>query len=81
MYDARIHPAMPQAMDKLFKVRNFLNYLLENFKKCWTPGKLFSIYEQTVGFQGRHTDKLRVSFKKIGDGFMCDAICDNGYTF
>ena len=37
--------------------------------------------EQTIGFQGRHADKLRITFKKIGDGFMCDAICECGYTY
>ena len=81
MYDARIHPAMPQATDKLFKIRIFLKHLLDNFKMCWTPGKSFSIDEQTIGFQGRHADKLRINFKKIGDGFMCDAICECGYTY
>ena len=48
MYDARIHPAMPEAMDKLFKIRNLLNHLLETFKQCWTPGKSFSVDEQTI---------------------------------
>ena len=25
--------------------------------------------------------KLRVSYKREGDGFQCDALCDEGYTF
>jgi len=25
--------------------------------------------------------KLRISYKREGDGFQCDAICDLGYTF
>ena len=37
--------------------------------------------EQTIGFQGRHSDKLRITYKAEGDGFQCDAICDTGYTW
>ena len=36
---------------------------------------------QTIGFQGRHADKLRITYKAEGDGFQCDAICDAGYTW
>jgi hypothetical protein len=37
--------------------------------------------EQMIGFQGRHVDKLRISYKNEGDGFQCDALCDEGYTY
>ena len=37
--------------------------------------------EQTIGFQGCHVDKLRITYKAEGDGFQCDAICDAGYTW
>jgi hypothetical protein len=47
----------------------------------WIPGKWLSIDEQTLGFQGRSGIKLRISYKKEGDGFQCDALCDDGYTF
>ena len=40
-----------------------------------------SVDEQTVDFQGMHVDKLRITYKTEGDGFQCDAICDDGYTF
>ena len=47
----------------------------------WIPGKWLSIDEQTLGFQGRCGLKLRIYYKKKGDGFQCDAVCDDGYTF
>ena len=30
--------------------------------------------EQTLGFQGQHADKLRITHKGEGDGFQCDAL-------
>ncbi len=47
----------------------------------WVPGKWLAIDEQTLGFQGASGMKLRISYKRKGDGFQCDAICDAGYTF
>jgi hypothetical protein len=44
-------------------------------------GKYISIDEQTIGFKGNHADQLRISYKKEGDGFQCDAICCDGYTY
>ena len=32
-------------------------------------------------FKGHHRDKLRITFKKEGDGFMADALCDDGYCY
>jgi hypothetical protein len=47
----------------------------------WIPGKWVAIDEQTIGFQGASSMKLRISYKREGYGFQCDAICDRGYTF
>ena len=34
-----------------------------------------------LGFQGWSRIKLCILYKKEGDGFQCDAVCDDGYTF
>jgi hypothetical protein len=44
-------------------------------------GRLISIDEQTIGFKGHHAGKMRISYKKEGDGFQCDAICCDGFTY
>ena len=49
--------------------------------RAWQLGCDISGDEQTIGFQGHHADKLRITYKPEGDGFQCDAICDAGYTW
>ena len=39
------------------------------------------MYEHTTGFQGRRPSKLRITYKKEVDGFQCDALCNDEYTF
>ena len=69
------------AKNPLWKVQHLLDELNDNASKMWIPGKWLSINEQTLGFQGRSGLKLRISYKKEGDGFQCDAVCNDGYTF
>ena len=45
------------------------------------PGRDLSTDEQTMGFKGQHTDKLRITYKKEGGGYQCDCITGDGYTF
>ncbi len=58
--------------------KTHLNILVRDM---WVPGKWMAIDEQTIGFQGASRMKLRISYKREGDGFQCDALCDSGYTF
>jgi len=44
-------------------------------------GRLISIDEQTIGFKGHHADKMSIRYKKEGDGFQCDTICYDGFTY
>ena len=64
-----------------WKVQKFFKWAMYISKKCVVIGKQISCDEQTIGFQGRHPDVLRISYKKEGDGFQCDAICADGYTY
>ena len=45
------------------------------------PGRDLSTDEQTMGFKGQHAEKLHITYKKEVDGFQCDCITDNSYTF
>ena len=50
-------------------------------KKVTIMVKWISVDGQTISFKGRHVDTFRINYKKEGDGFQCDAICADGYTF
>jgi hypothetical protein len=47
----------------------------------WVLGRWVAIDKQMIGFQGASSMKLRISHKREGDGFQCDAICNRGYTY
>ena len=63
------------------KVEPFLKHAMQVSKKAVILGRNLSVDEQTMGFQGKHGDKMRISYKNEGDGFQCDAICSKGYTY
>lgn len=70
----------PREKSPNWKVKSFLDWIQQVSVKAWRLGRRLSVDEQTMGFQGRHPDKLRITYKKEGDGFQCDALCDDGYT-
>ena len=74
-------PKEKQKSDPLWKVRELLDELNKQAKDMWMPGKWVAIDEQTLGFQGASGMKLRISYKREGGGFQCDAVCDGGYTY
>jgi hypothetical protein len=76
-----LDPTAAKKKNPLWKIQPLLDELNHNAKKMWTTGKWVSIDEQTLGFKGKHGLKLRITYKKEGDGFQCDAVCDMGYTF
>eukprot|EP01043_Picozoa_sp_COSAG02_P009074 COSAG02_NODE_302_length_25234_cov_43.365307_14_plen_804_part_00 len=81
LYDPRTDPQSATAKGVMFKVEPLLTAVSSTCRKYWRTGEVVSVDEQTVGFQGRHFAKQRITYKREGDGFQCDAVCDNGYTF
>ena len=81
LYDFRMHTKEVNVLDPLWKVRLLLKELNKQSREMWVTGKHVSIDEQTIGFKGTSSMALRISYKKEGDGFQCDAVCDRGYTF
>ena len=62
------------------KIDPLLLQMLFAFGNAWDPGPFIAGDEQDAGFKGKHPDKARVTFKKEGDGFLIDALCDDGFT-
>ena len=78
------NPVINQPSRKLFpnwKVRPLLAWMNFIFPVVWLLGKAFSIDEMTMGFQGKHVDKRRITYKNEGDGFQGDALCGDGFTY
>lgn len=55
--------------------------LQTNSQDAYEMGHQLAGDEQTCGFQGRSVFKLRITYKREGDGFQCDALCLDGYTY
>jgi Transposase IS4/SAP domain len=64
-----------------WKVDPFLAWVQTISMEAWDVGSHLSGDEQTIGFKGNHADKQRISYKKEGDGFLADAIAEDGYTY
>ncbi len=65
-----------------FKIDPFLKWAQIVSMSSWDLGKIISCDKQTIGFKGmNHSDVQRVNYKKEGDGFLCDSIYENGFTY
>lgn len=64
------------------KVHKLLKQCIIVLKSAIIVGRVVSVDEMDVGFQGNHIDKQRISFKRKGDGFLTNALClDGGYCY
>ena len=63
---------------KIWPLMTWMNYI---FPKAWLLGIAVSIDEMTMGFQGMHQDKKRITYKAEGDGFQADALAQQGYCY
>jgi hypothetical protein len=62
---------------KIHPLIKWLNFLMP---LAWLLGEDFAVDEQTIGFQGHHADKKRITYKAEGDGFQNDALGQDGWT-
>ena len=65
----------------LRKCEPLLSHVRRRAVELWVAGRKVSLDEQTIGFQGKSKYKMRIRYKRTGDGFQCDAICEDGYTY
>ena len=61
------------------QVAEFMMHLLP--MEAWEMGEKLSCNEQTKGFKGMHKDKQQITYKAEGNGFLCNALCQDGYTY
>ena len=62
--DYRDSPSEKQKADPLWKVRELIDELNKQCKDMWIHGKWVAIDEQTIGFQGASSMKLRISYSE-----------------
>ena len=64
----------------LNKLEPMISYVRMKWGRGWRAGMILSLDEQTIGYKGRCALVVRIKDKGEGDGFQCDAICEDGYT-
>jgi hypothetical protein len=74
-------PVPERKSSPLFKVLPIIKLIRKISPLAWDCGKNVAVDEQTISMTGHHADKMRITYKRAGDGFQCDAICDDGFTF
>ena len=62
------------------KADYFFSRIIQVSINALEPGSNLSFDDQDANFQLHQEDKQRVTFKRAGDGFLIDAVCEDGYT-
>jgi len=79
IYDPRVHPPR-KSVQPNFKVDSFFAHINDVSLEAWLPGPQLSVDEQVQRFTGKGSGTRRCKFKREGDGFFMDTVCDSGYT-
>ena len=79
IYDPRIYLPSKSTQPN-FKVDSFFAYINDISLEAWLPGPQLSVDEQVQHFTGRGSGTRCCKFKREGDGFFMDSICNSGYT-
>ena len=64
-----------------WKIQVLLRHAIIVSKDAIFLGSRLSCDEETMGCKGSHPDILRINYKKEDDGFQCDALGSDGYTY
>jgi len=76
-----VKPVPPRKTHPNWKVQPLPKHAVMVSKAAIVLGKGLALDEETIVCKGRHPDILRITYKKEGGGFQCDALCSDGYTF
>ena len=76
-----IKPTLSPSTHPNWKIDPCLKHLMRASKEYICLGEKISVDEQDIGFQGMHKDKQRIKYKRVGDGFLEDALSADGYTY
>ena len=63
------------------KIDPLLKQAIFTSKRAIFIGGFISIDDQITVIQGKNKYKLRITYKKEGCGFQCDALCADGFTY
>ena len=70
----------PQSTHPNWKIDPLLKHINTVSLEAVDLPENLAVDEQTIGFQGRSSNKQRIKHKKTGDGFQADALCCEGFT-
>jgi hypothetical protein len=65
----------------MWKVQSLIDRLNHQAWKHWLSGKWVVIDVQTISYMGCLGMKLQILYKREGDRFQCNPVCDEGYTY
>ena len=68
-------PTPPRESHPNWKIDPFLKHINNVSMEAVHLPQNLSVYEHTIGFQGRCAIKSRIKYKKVVDGFQADLLC------
>ena len=74
------NPIPTQKLYPNWKFYPFPKHILSVFNFLWVLVCALAVDEQMIGFQGRHVNKMRISYKNKEGVFQAYDLCDQGYT-
>ena len=76
-----IVPTPPTTTNPNWKIDPVLKSVIQVSQDTIYISQDVSVNARDVGYQGKHKDKQRINLKNVGDGFLVDYLCANGYIY